>query len=136
MIIYYSVWGNSRICAADSGFEYKHVHCVLLLFSCCFFPLQSGSAHECELEARVARLMGSRRTKASDPSLVAPSAPGEGEDKTYLLFTTGSLTYSPHQIGVWGGVSFFSLCVFVFLFLGAFSDVSVCVCVSACTCVG
>ncbi|XP_053473623.1 F-box/WD repeat-containing protein 5 isoform X1 [Ictalurus furcatus] len=62
--------------------------------------LQSGSAHERELEARVARLMGSRRTKASDPSLVAPSAPGEGEDKTYLLFTTGSLTYSPHQIGI------------------------------------
>uniref|UniRef100_A0A3B5KYG1 F-box and WD repeat domain containing 5 n=1 Tax=Xiphophorus couchianus TaxID=32473 RepID=A0A3B5KYG1_9TELE len=24
----------------------------------------------------------------------------EGEDKTYLLFTTGSLTYSPHQIGI------------------------------------
>ncbi|KAB5522362.1 hypothetical protein PHYPO_G00158680 [Pangasianodon hypophthalmus] len=62
--------------------------------------LQSGSAHERELEARVARLMGSSRTKAPDPSLVAPSAPGEGEDKTYLLFTTGSLTYSPHQIGI------------------------------------
>ena len=27
-------------------------------------------------------------------------AAGEGEDKTYLLFTTGSLTYSPHQIGM------------------------------------
>ncbi|KAF7688556.1 F-box/WD repeat-containing protein 5 [Silurus meridionalis] len=61
---------------------------------------QSESAHDRQLEARVARLMGSSRTKAPDPSLVAPSAPGEGEDKTYLLFTTGSLTYSPHQIGI------------------------------------
>uniref|UniRef100_A0A8B9HPQ7 F-box and WD repeat domain containing 5 n=1 Tax=Astyanax mexicanus TaxID=7994 RepID=A0A8B9HPQ7_ASTMX len=58
------------------------------------------SAHDRELEARVARMMGSRRTKAPDPSLVTPSAPGEGDDKTYLLFTTGSLTYSPHQIGI------------------------------------
>ncbi|KAG9281867.1 F-box/WD repeat-containing protein 5 [Astyanax mexicanus] len=61
---------------------------------------QSAGAHDRELEARVARMMGSRRTKAPDPSLVTPSAPGEGEDKTYLLFTTGSLTYSPHQIGI------------------------------------
>lgn len=45
----------------------------------------------------MARLMGSCHTKAPNPSLVTP---GEGEDKTYLLFTTGSLTYSPHQIGV------------------------------------
>ncbi|KAL7834832.1 hypothetical protein SRHO_G00290790 [Serrasalmus rhombeus] len=62
--------------------------------------LQSAGAHELELEAQVARLMGRRRTKAPDPNLVTPSAPGEGEDKTYLLFTTGSLTYSPHQIGI------------------------------------
>ncbi|KAI4873542.1 hypothetical protein NFI96_027182 [Prochilodus magdalenae] len=58
------------------------------------------SASERELEARLAQLMISRRTKPQDPSLVSPSAPGEGEDKTYLLFTTGSLTYSPHQIGI------------------------------------
>ncbi|KAK1787931.1 hypothetical protein P4O66_016411 [Electrophorus voltai] len=59
-----------------------------------------GTAQERELEARVAKLMGSRRTKAPDPSMMAPTSPGEGEDKTYLLFTTGSLTYSPHQIGI------------------------------------
>ncbi|XP_072529360.1 F-box/WD repeat-containing protein 5 [Salminus brasiliensis] len=62
--------------------------------------LQNAGAQELELEARVARLMGSRRTKAPDPSLVTPTVPGEAEDKTYLLFTTGSLTYSPHQIGI------------------------------------
>uniref|UniRef100_A0A8C1DBF4 F-box and WD repeat domain containing 5 n=2 Tax=Cyprinus carpio TaxID=7962 RepID=A0A8C1DBF4_CYPCA len=61
---------------------------------------QSIAARERELETKVARMMGSRRTKAPDPNLVSPSAPGEGEDKTYLLFTTGSLTYSPHQIGI------------------------------------
>lgn len=47
----------------------------------------------------MARIMGSSRTKAPNPNLVSPSAEGDGEDKTYLLFTTGSLTYSPHQIG-------------------------------------
>lgn len=44
--------------------------------------------------------MGSRRTKAPELNLVSPSSAGEGEDMTYLLFTTGSLTYSPHQIGI------------------------------------
>ncbi|XP_050965251.1 F-box/WD repeat-containing protein 5 [Labeo rohita] len=61
---------------------------------------QSIAVRDRELETKVARLMGSRRTKAPDPNLVSPSAPEEGEDKTYLLFTTGSLTYSPHQIGI------------------------------------
>ena len=58
----------------------------------------AGSA-ELEAEATVARMMGRAYTKTPDPSLITASAPGEGEDKTYLLFTTGSLTYSPHQIG-------------------------------------
>lgn len=44
-------------------------------------------------------MMGRAHTKAPDPGLFESSEPGEGEDKTYLLFTTGSLTYSPHQIG-------------------------------------
>ncbi|XP_030625715.1 F-box/WD repeat-containing protein 5 isoform X2 [Chanos chanos] len=57
-------------------------------------------AQDRELETKVAKLMGSRCTKASDPKLLSPPAPGEEEDKTYLLFTTGSLTYSPHQIGI------------------------------------
>ncbi|KAM3873934.1 F-box/WD repeat-containing protein 5 [Diretmus argenteus] len=57
-------------------------------------------AMELEIEAKVARIMGRAHTKAPDPNLIGPSAPGEGEDKTYLLFTTGSLTYSPHQIGI------------------------------------
>ncbi|XP_030211415.1 F-box/WD repeat-containing protein 5 [Gadus morhua] len=59
----------------------------------------AGSA-ELEAEATVARMMGRAYTKTPDPSLITASAPGEGEDKTYLLFTTGSLTYSPHQIGI------------------------------------
>ncbi|KAF7657083.1 hypothetical protein LDENG_00031750 [Lucifuga dentata] len=52
------------------------------------------------IEAQVAQMMGRAHTKAPDPSLIDPSATAEGEDKTYLLFTTGSLTYSPHQIGI------------------------------------
>ncbi|XP_047426137.1 F-box/WD repeat-containing protein 5 [Mugil cephalus] len=55
---------------------------------------------ELAIETRVAQMMGRAHTKAPDPSLIEPSEPGEGEDKTYLLFTTGSLTYSPHQIGI------------------------------------
>lgn len=54
---------------------------------------------ELEIETQVAQMMGRAHTKAPDPSLLEPCQPGEGEDKTYLLFTTGSLTYSPHQIG-------------------------------------
>uniref|UniRef100_A0A667YHH0 F-box and WD repeat domain containing 5 n=1 Tax=Myripristis murdjan TaxID=586833 RepID=A0A667YHH0_9TELE len=62
--------------------------------------MKHQGAMELEIEATVARMMGRAHTKAPDPGLLGPSAPGEGEDKTYLLFTTGSLTYSPHQIGI------------------------------------
>ncbi|KAK5852024.1 hypothetical protein PBY51_023530 [Eleginops maclovinus] len=55
---------------------------------------------EMAIETHLAKMMGKAHTKAPDPSLIVPSEPGEGEDKTYLLFTTGSLTYSPHQIGI------------------------------------
>jgi len=65
--------------------------------------------------------MGNRRTKAPDPNLVSPSAPGEGEDKTYLLFTTGSLTYSPHQIGE---------CALVFSIQYMWDGELMCLCVS------
>ncbi|KAG7260106.1 hypothetical protein CRUP_027459 [Coryphaenoides rupestris] len=61
---------------------------------------RSATSAELQMEATVARMMSHAHTKAPDPSLLAPSDPGEGEDKTYLLFTTGSLTYSPHQIGI------------------------------------
>lgn len=54
---------------------------------------------ELEIETQVAQMMGRAHTKAPESSLIEPSEPSEGEDKTYLLFTTGSLTYSPHQIG-------------------------------------
>ncbi|KAI1905097.1 hypothetical protein AGOR_G00012420 [Albula goreensis] len=60
----------------------------------------STAASEREIESRVAQLMGKTRTRPPDPPLLTPSASGETEDKTYLLFTTGSLTYSPHQIGI------------------------------------
>lgn len=66
------------------------------------FPSQSRKKvgiRELEIETQVAQMMGRAHTKAPDSSLFEPSKPGEGEDKTYLLFTTGSLTYSPHQIG-------------------------------------
>uniref|UniRef100_A0A3Q3VVE8 F-box domain-containing protein n=1 Tax=Mola mola TaxID=94237 RepID=A0A3Q3VVE8_MOLML len=55
---------------------------------------------ELEIETQVAQMMGRAHTKAPDSNLLEPSGPSEGEDKTYLLFTTGSLTYSPHQIGI------------------------------------
>ncbi|XP_061703628.1 F-box/WD repeat-containing protein 5 [Syngnathoides biaculeatus] len=52
------------------------------------------------LERQVAQMMGRVYTKAPDSNLMETSESAEGEDKTYLLFTTGSLTYSPHQIGI------------------------------------
>ena len=52
---------------------------------------------ELQIETHVAQMMGRAHTKAPDSGLIEDS--GDGEDKTYLLFTTGSLTYSPHQIG-------------------------------------
>uniref|UniRef100_G3PWT2 F-box and WD repeat domain containing 5 n=1 Tax=Gasterosteus aculeatus aculeatus TaxID=481459 RepID=G3PWT2_GASAC len=61
-------------------------------------PSMSGLGHV--LQSHVAKVMGRAHTKAPDAALMEPSEPGEGEDKTYLLFTTGSLTYSPHQIGI------------------------------------
>lgn len=61
--------------------------------------LKKVGIRELEIETQVAQMMGRAHTKAPDPSLFESSEPGEGEDKTYLLFTTGSLTYSPHQIG-------------------------------------
>ncbi|XP_062410636.1 F-box/WD repeat-containing protein 5 [Sardina pilchardus] len=60
----------------------------------------SGVAEERELETKVAMLMGQSHTKVCDPSALSNCATDGAEDKTYLLFTTGSLTYSPHQIGI------------------------------------
>uniref|UniRef100_A0A8C5DC74 F-box domain-containing protein n=1 Tax=Gouania willdenowi TaxID=441366 RepID=A0A8C5DC74_GOUWI len=56
-----------------------------------------GSARP--IETHVAKVMGRAHTKTPDCSLIQPESE-DGEDKTYLLFTTGSLTYSPHQIGI------------------------------------
>uniref|UniRef100_A0A672IUT5 F-box domain-containing protein n=1 Tax=Salarias fasciatus TaxID=181472 RepID=A0A672IUT5_SALFA len=53
-------------------------------------------AVELQIETHVARVMGRAHTKAPEPA----AEPADAEDKTYLLFTTGSLTYSPHQIGI------------------------------------
>ncbi|KAJ8346995.1 hypothetical protein SKAU_G00283960 [Synaphobranchus kaupii] len=60
----------------------------------------SAAEGEMELESRVAQFMGKTRTRCPDSTLLTPSPSGETEDKTYLLFTTGSLTHSPHQIGI------------------------------------
>lgn len=56
-------------------------------------------SRELQIETQVAQMMGRAYTKAPDSNLIKPLESEEGEDKTYLLFTTGSLTYSPHQIG-------------------------------------
>ncbi|KAM9820462.1 F-box/WD repeat-containing protein 5 [Neosynchiropus ocellatus] len=55
---------------------------------------------ELAIETQVAKMMGEVHTKAPEPDLNEPTSSDDGEDKTYLLFTTGSLTYSPHQIGI------------------------------------
>uniref|UniRef100_A0A3B4A100 F-box domain-containing protein n=1 Tax=Periophthalmus magnuspinnatus TaxID=409849 RepID=A0A3B4A100_9GOBI len=52
---------------------------------------------ELQIETHVAKVMGRAHTKATESNHCDSS---DGEDKTYLLFTTGSLTYSPHQIGI------------------------------------
>ncbi|KAJ8286806.1 hypothetical protein GJAV_G00043470 [Gymnothorax javanicus] len=61
---------------------------------------RSTAEREREIESRVAEFIGKTRTRRPDDSLLSPSPTGEAEDKTFLLFTTGSLTYSPHQIGI------------------------------------
>ncbi|KAJ7308092.1 hypothetical protein JRQ81_008598 [Phrynocephalus forsythii] len=53
-------------------------------------------ATELEMETKVARLLARNRTKPPEPNLVS----AEGGHKKYLIFTTGCLTYSPHQIGI------------------------------------
>uniref|UniRef100_A0A3P8WMR8 F-box and WD repeat domain containing 5 n=1 Tax=Cynoglossus semilaevis TaxID=244447 RepID=A0A3P8WMR8_CYNSE len=61
---------------------------------------QNVDTRELQIETQVAKMMGRARTKAPDSRLTEPCEDGEEEEKTYLLFTTGSLTYSPHQIGI------------------------------------
>ncbi|XP_019331398.2 F-box/WD repeat-containing protein 5 [Alligator mississippiensis] len=52
---------------------------------------------EKELETKVAELLARNRTKPPELNLV----PTDGHSKKkYLIFTTGCLTYSPHQIGI------------------------------------
>nr|XP_003229400.2 PREDICTED: F-box/WD repeat-containing protein 5 [Anolis carolinensis] len=52
---------------------------------------------ELEAEARVARIMARRRTKPPEGDLLCDRG-GRAAHK-YLVFTTGCLTYVPHQIG-------------------------------------
>lgn len=78
---------------------YVHPHGSLSSFPSPPKSRKKVGIRELEIETQVAQMMGRAHTKAPDSSLFEPSKPGEGEDKTYLLFTTGSLTYSPHQIG-------------------------------------
>ncbi|KFV67330.1 F-box/WD repeat-containing protein 5, partial [Dryobates pubescens] len=50
---------------------------------------------EAELESKVAELFVRSRTKPPEPPLLPA-----GSKAKYLIFTTGCLTYSPHQIGI------------------------------------
>lgn len=50
---------------------------------------------EMEMETKVARLLARNHTKPPQPNLLSL----QGGNKKYLVFTTGCLTYSPHQIG-------------------------------------
>ncbi|XP_039200892.1 F-box/WD repeat-containing protein 5 [Crotalus tigris] len=51
---------------------------------------------EMEMETKVARLLARNRTKPPEPNLLSL----QGGKKKYLVFSTGCLTYSPHQIGI------------------------------------
>lgn len=51
---------------------------------------------EFEMETKVAQLLAKNRTKPPEPRLLSTEGSGS---KKYLIFTTGCLTYSPHQIG-------------------------------------
>lgn len=52
---------------------------------------------EQELEAKVAELFACYRTKSPERNLLSSDG---AYKKKYLIFTTGCLTYSPHQIGI------------------------------------
>lgn len=51
---------------------------------------------ELEMETKVAQLLAKKRTKPPEPNLLSMEGCSQ---KKYLIFTTGCLTYSPHQIG-------------------------------------
>nr|XP_056716374.1 F-box/WD repeat-containing protein 5 [Euleptes europaea] len=52
---------------------------------------------ELEMETKVAQLLAKKRTKPPEPNLLSMEGCSK---KKYLIFTTGCLTYSPHQIGI------------------------------------
>ncbi|KAG8447418.1 hypothetical protein GDO86_014773 [Hymenochirus boettgeri] len=56
-----------------------------------------GLFSENQFETKVAQLYARYRTKRPDS---APKPKEENQNKKYLIFTTGCLTYSPHQIGI------------------------------------
>ncbi|XP_078082850.1 F-box/WD repeat-containing protein 5 [Mustelus asterias] len=53
---------------------------------------------ENQIEARVAELFLQAKTKPPDTTLMSEQQ--TTRDKKYLIFTTGILTYTPHQIGI------------------------------------
>ncbi|XP_038637757.1 F-box/WD repeat-containing protein 5 isoform X1 [Scyliorhinus canicula] len=53
---------------------------------------------EKQIEARVAQLFLQAKTKPADTALLSEQQ--TTQDKKYLIFTTGVLTYTPHQIGI------------------------------------
>ncbi|XP_063289061.1 F-box/WD repeat-containing protein 5 [Pelobates fuscus] len=70
-----------------------------------FFPEEVGAfaeplsarVHEEQFETKVAQWYAKYRTKCPDRNL---SATEGNQTRKYLIFTTGCLTYSPHQIGI------------------------------------
>ncbi|XP_061460281.1 F-box/WD repeat-containing protein 5 isoform X2 [Rhineura floridana] len=51
---------------------------------------------ELQMETKVAQLLAQNRMKPPEPNLLST----EGGNKKYLIFTTGCLAFSPHQIGI------------------------------------
>ncbi|XP_066569413.1 F-box/WD repeat-containing protein 5 [Amia ocellicauda] len=60
--------------------------------------LCSTELSERQLESKVAQFLGKKHTRTPAPPPLPSQDPAE--HKIYLLFTMGSLTYSPHQIGI------------------------------------
>ncbi|XP_048368445.1 F-box/WD repeat-containing protein 5 [Sphaerodactylus townsendi] len=59
--------------------------------------MEGRAMTEMEMETKVAQLLAKKRTKPPEPNLLSLEGCSK---KKYLIFTTGCLTYSPHQIGI------------------------------------
>lgn len=95
---------NEEECGKDAGLQgFPSPRHPLPTYSGLEHVMQSCKnigQRELQIETHVAQLMGRAHSKPPETNHMDHCDSSDGEDKTYLLFTTGSLTYSPHQIGI------------------------------------